>query len=61
MFVKVEQGLEERPRLWIKAKKIIKRGEEVTVHYGHAMLKELQENGGCKCISCVCDNGVISI
>jgi len=39
-------------RIYIRAKKSIKLGEEVTYHYGKDYFKRMIQPIGCKCISC---------
>lgn len=43
---------EETDRIYIRAKKNIKSGEEITYHYGKDYFKRIIQPVGCKCISC---------
>ena len=44
---------EEDDRIYIRAKKNIKAGEEITFHYGETYVKEIIGPMGCKCITCL--------
>ncbi|MCF7831312.1 MAG: SET domain-containing protein [Candidatus Pacebacteria bacterium] len=43
---------EETDRIYIRAKKPIKSGEEITYHYGKDYFKRMIQPVGCKCASC---------
>ena len=46
---------EENDRIYIRAKKNIKIGEEITFHYGKTYVTEIILPIGCKCINCIKD------
>lgn len=43
---------EEDDRIYIRAKKAIKTGEEITYHYGKDYFNRMIKPEGCKCASC---------
>ena len=43
---------EEDHRIYIRASKNIKAGEEITYHYGKEYMKEIINKEGCLCVSC---------
>jgi len=43
---------EEDDRIYIRAKKKISAGEEITYHYGKTYMKEIIGPAGCKCSAC---------
>jgi len=44
---------EDEDRIYIRAKKKIRVGEEVTYHYGKDYVKQIINEEGCRCASCV--------
>ena len=60
-LVKVEKNEKSKPQLWLKAKTNICKGKEITMNYGNELLKNIMENGGCKCIKCLNETEVIKI
>ncbi|MCA9361435.1 SET domain-containing protein-lysine N-methyltransferase, partial [Candidatus Kaiserbacteria bacterium] len=44
---------EDTDRIFIRAKKNIKTGEEITYHYGPDFFKRIIKPKGCKCKSCL--------
>lgn len=44
---------EDEDRIFIRAKKRIAPGEEITYHYGKEYMKEIIGPEGCKCASCL--------
>lgn len=46
---------EEEDRIFIRAKKLIKSGEEITYHYGKDFLERIikKKPGGCRCQNCI--------
>ena len=44
---------EEDDCIYIRAKKTIKAGEEITFHYGKTYVKEIIKPMGCKCLVCL--------
>ena len=52
-LVKVEKSEKGKPQLWLKAKTNIPKGKEITINYGSELLKNIKENGGCKCVKCL--------
>lgn len=47
---------EEDDRIYIRACKNIKEGDEITYHYGKTYMKEIIGPEGCKCSSCTQKN-----
>ncbi len=47
---------EETDRIYIRAKKTIKSGEEITYHYGKDYFRRMIQPVGCKCVSCSAKN-----
>jgi uncharacterized protein len=43
---------EDEDRIYIRAKKTIKTGEEITYHYGRDFFKRIIAPKGCRCVSC---------
>lgn len=43
---------EEEDRIYIRAKKSIKPGEEITYHYGSDFFKRIIKPKGCQCATC---------
>ncbi|MEM9336424.1 MAG: SET domain-containing protein [Patescibacteria group bacterium] len=43
---------EEERRVFVRAKKKIQPGEEITFHYGKEYFDEYMSNGRCRCASC---------
>jgi SET domain-containing protein len=43
---------EEDDRIYIRAKKYIQTGQEITFHYGPTYVKEIIGPAGCKCAGC---------
>lgn len=44
---------EEEDRIYIRAKKNIAQGEEITYHYGKEYMKQIIGPEGCKCATCL--------
>ena len=44
---------EEEDRIFIRAKKNIAQGEEITYHYGKEYMKQIIGPEGCKCATCL--------
>jgi len=44
---------EEDDRIYIRAKKSIKEGEEITYHYGKDYMKQIIGPEGCRCNTCI--------
>jgi len=44
---------EEEDRIFIRAKKNIAKGEEITYHYGKEYMKQIIGPEGCKCATCL--------
>jgi uncharacterized protein len=44
---------EEEDRIYIRARKNIKAGEEITYHYGKEYMKQIIGPEGCKCATCM--------
>lgn len=44
---------EEEDRIFIRAKKKIQAGEEITYHYGKDYMKQIIGPEGCRCATCV--------
>ena len=47
---------EEDDRIYIRAKKNIQAGEEITYHYGKTYMDQIIKPAGCKCASCIKEN-----
>jgi SET domain-containing protein len=44
---------EEEDRIYIRARKNIKEGEEITYHYGKEYMRQIIGPEGCKCATCM--------